>query len=153
MASFVKLLSYLLGVPLGAEDRAAVFAQMTGDRSKESAIEFFRDGASHNTAKSGALLGAQGIFVVVDIFAIDHGWPKNLVLAALLLMLAGSLLVMTNLRGTLQPYRSKTGGPQIDAVHAVFHLVLRRSLRFNVALYLTFLSIVLLALAAIAFIR
>jgi len=31
--------------------------------------------------------------------------------------------------------------------------VLTRSLRFNVALYLTFLSIVLLALAALAFLR
>jgi hypothetical protein len=149
----LKFLWRLFGVPFGAEDRAAVFAEMVGIRSKESAIELFRDGASHNTAKSGALLGAQGIFVVVDIFAIDHGWPRDAILAALLLMLAGSLLVMTNLRGTLRPYRGKAGGPQIDPVHAVFSLVLRRSPRFNVALYLTFLSIILLALAAIAFVR
>jgi hypothetical protein len=143
----MRWLSRILGVPLTAEERASVFAEMTGNRSKESAIEFFRDGASHNTAKSGALLGAQGIFVVVDIFAIDHGWPKGMVLPALLLMLAGSLLAMTNLRGTLSPYRGE--GSQIDAVHAVFSLVLRRSLRFNVALYLTFLSIVLLGIAAV----
>lgn len=147
----LKLLWRLFGVPFGAADRASVFKEMTGSRSRESAIEFFRDGASHNTAKSGALLGAQGIFVVVDIFAIDHGWPKGMILASLLLMLAGSLIVMTNLRGTLRPYRGKAGGPQIDAVHAVFNLVLRRSLRFNVALYLTFLSIVLLGLAAVTF--
>jgi|ERR1700733_8529713 hypothetical protein len=147
----MKFLFSMLGVPLSTEDRATVFAEMAGNRSKESAVEFFRDGASHNTAKSGALLGAQGIFVVVDIFAIDHGWPKNMILASLLLMLAGSLLVMTNLRGTLRPYRGKR--PQIDAVRAVYNLVLRRSLRFNVALYLTFLSIVLLALAAITFIH
>jgi hypothetical protein len=147
----LKILWRLFGVPFGAEDRATVFAEMAGNRSKESAIEFFRDGASHNTAKSGALLGAQGIFVVVDIFAIDHSWPRNVILASMLLMLAGSLLVMTNLRGTLWPYRKKSGELQVDAVRAVFHLVLRRSLRFNVALYLTFLSIILLALAAIAF--
>jgi len=147
----LKLLWRLFGVPFGTEDRASVFAEMTGNRSRESAIEFFRDGASHNTAKSGALLGAQGIFVVVDIFAIDHGWPKEMILASLLLMLAGSLLVMTNLRGTLRPYRGNTGGNQIDPVHAVFDLVLRRSLRFNVALYLTFLSIVLLGMAAVTF--
>jgi hypothetical protein len=149
----LKFLWRLFGVPFGAEDRAAVFAEMAGNRSKESAIEFFRDGASHNTAKSGALLGAQGIFVVVDIFAIDHGWPKEMILASLLLMLAGSLLVMTNLRGTLWPYRKKAGGAQVDAAQAVFDLVLRRSLRFNVALYLTFLSIVLLAIAALLFVR
>jgi hypothetical protein len=149
----MKFLFSVLGVPLSAEDRAAVFAEMAGNRSKESAIEFFRDGASHNTAKSGALLGAQGIFIVVDIFAIDHGWPKDMILASMLLMLAGSLLVMTNLRGTLWPYRKRPGELQVDAVRAVFNLVLRRSLRFNVALYLTFFSIVLLALAAVAFIR
>jgi hypothetical protein len=149
----LKLLWRIFGVPFGAEDRASTLAEMTGNRSKENAIEFFRDGASHNTAKSGALLGAQGIFVVVDIFAIDHGWPRNLILASLLLMLAGSLLVMTNLRGTLRPYRGKASEPQIDPVRAVFNLVLRRSLRFNVALYLTFLSIIVLALAAVTFIR
>jgi hypothetical protein len=149
----LKFLSRILGVPLSAEDRASVFAAMMGNRSKEGAIEFFRDGASHNTAKSGALLGAQGIFVVVDIFALDHGWPRNLVLAATLVMLAGSLIVMTNLRGTLSPYRNTPDGPPVDAVRRVFMLVLTRSLRFNVALYLTFLSIVLLALAALAFLR
>src|ERR1700733_15488330 len=147
----MNLLSRILGVPLSAEEHDAVYAAMWPNRSKEAATELFRDGASHNPAKSGALLGAQGIFVVVDIFAIDHGWPKNMILASLLLMLAGSLLVMTNLRGTLRPYRGKR--PQIDAVRAVYNLVLRRSLRFNVALYLTFLSIVLLALAAITFIH
>jgi len=145
----LKFLWRIFGVPISAEDRASVFAEMVGNRSRESAIEFFRDGASHNTAKSGALLGAQGIFVVVDIFAIDHGWPEGTVLASLLLMLAGSLLVMANLRGTLWPYRRKTGEAQADAVRAVFNLVLRRSLRFNVGLYLTFLSIVLLAVAAL----
>jgi hypothetical protein len=149
----MRWLSRMLGVPLSTEDRATVFAEMSGNRSREAAIEFFRDGASHNTAKSGALLGAQGIFVVVDIFALDHGWPRDLVLAAILVMLAGSLIVMTNLRGTLSPYRKAPDGPPVDAVHRVFTLVLTRSLRFNVALYLTFLSIVLLALAAVAFIR
>src|ERR1700685_416168 len=147
----MKLLSFIFGVPFGAEDRAGVLAEMRGNRSKESAIELFRDGASHNTAKSGALLGAQGIFVVVDIFAIDHGWPKEIILASLLLMLAGSLLVMANLRGTLWPYAGKSGTAPADPVQGVFLLVLRRSLRFNVALSLTFLSILLLALAAVMF--
>ncbi len=146
-----RLLWRIFGVPFGAEDRAAVFAEMVGDRSKESAIEFFRDGASHNTAKSGALLGAQGIFVVVDIFAIDHGWPKDMILVSILLLLAGSLVLMTNLRSTLGAYRRAHGQTKVDALHGVFNLVLTRSANFNVALYLTFLSIVLLALAALTF--
>jgi len=66
-------------------------------------------------------------------------------------MLAGSLLVMANLRGTLWPYAGKSGTAPADPVQRVFLLVLRRSLRFNVALYLTFLSILLLALAAVIF--
>jgi hypothetical protein len=146
-----RLLWRIFGVPFGAEDRAAVFAEMVGDRSKESAIEFFRDGASHNTAKSGALLGAQGIFVVVDIFAIDHGWPRDMILVAILLLLAGSLVLMTNLRSTLGAYRRVDGQPKVDALRGVFILVLMCSAYFNVALYLTFLSIVLLALAALTF--
>jgi len=148
----MRLLWRIFGVPFSAEDRAAVFDAMVGTRSKENAVEFFRDGAQHNTAKSGALLGAQGIFVVVDIFAIDHGWPKEPVLASLLLMLAGSLLVMTNLRGTLGAYRRDPAHPQRDAAHGVYELVLRRSARFNAALYLTFLSIVLLLVSALMFV-
>jgi hypothetical protein len=148
----MRLLSRIFGVPFSTEDRAAVFNAMVGTRSKENAIEFFRNGAQHNTAKSGALLGAQGIFVVVDIFAIDHGWPKGTVLASLLLMLAGSLLVMANLRGTLGSYRQVPGRPQRDTAQSVFELVLLRSARFNLALYLTFLSIALLFVAALLFI-
>lgn len=144
----MRLFFRIFGVPFGAADRAAVLAELVGSRSKEDAISFFRDGAQHNTAKSGALLGAQGIFVVVDIFALDHGWPKGLVLAAVLLMLAGSLLVMSNLRGTLAPYRKI---PRHDPLRSVFELVLWRSFRFNLALYLTFLSILLLAAAALRF--
>src|ERR1700733_2143300 len=146
----MNLLSRILGVPLSAEEHDAVYAAMCANRSKEAATELFRDGAQHNTAKSGALLGAQGIFVVVDIFALDHGWPKALVLAAMLLMLAGSLLAMTNLRGTINPFRRAVADKPIDPARGSYDLVMRRSLRFNVALYLTFLSVVLLAVAALS---
>ena len=147
-----RFLWRIFGVPFGAEDRKAVFDQMVGPRSRESAMELFRDGAQHNTHKSGALLGAQGIFVVVDIFAIDHGWPKTAILASMLLMFAGSLLVMTNLRGTLSHFRHDAAEPQHDDVRSMFELVRRRSARFNLALYLTFLSIVLLIVAALRFV-
>jgi len=122
---------------------------MKQQRSPEDALQFFRDGAQHNTAKSGALLGAQGIFMVVDIFARDHGWPKGLVLAAMLTMLTGSLIVMTNLRGTLAPYMTTSEPGPADAVRRTYVLVLTRSIRFNIALYLTFLSIILLAVSAL----
>ena len=147
----MNLFARILGVPLRIEDRDAVFVRMKQLRSPEDALQFFRDGAQHNTAKSGALLGAQGIFVVVDIFALDHGWPIGLVLAAILTMLLGSLIVMSNLRGTLKPYMASGGPDPQDPVRRTYQLVLTRAIRFNVALYLTFVSIVLLAAAALTF--
>jgi hypothetical protein len=148
----MSLLAHILGVPMSAEEREAVFIRTKQQRSPEEALMFFRDGAQHNTAKSGALLGAQGIFVVVDIFALDHGWPKNLVLTAMLILLVASLIVMVNLRGTLGPYMtSRKQGPR-DAIWRTYLLVISRSIRFNIALYLTFFSIVLLGIAALTFV-
>ena len=149
----MNLLARILGVPVSVEERDAVFSRMTQQTSMADSLQFFRGGAQHFTAKSGALLSAQGIFVVVDIFALDHGWPKGLVLAAMLMMLLGSLIVMTNLRGTLGPHTS-SGNPDLeDVVRRTYELVLVRAVRFNIALYLTFVSIVLLAAAALTFAR
>jgi hypothetical protein len=106
-----------------------------------------RDGASHNTEKSGALLAAQAIFVVVDIFALDHGWPRYPILASMLVLLTGAMIVMANLKGATGMYGQKSG--QSDPVRGVFEMILRRSLRFNLALYLTYCSIVLLGFAAL----
>jgi hypothetical protein len=145
----LRWLWLLFGVPFGTESTTKVYVTMVGARTPEETFEFLRASASHNTEKSGALLGAQGIFVVVDIFAIDHGWPRTAVLASLLLMLAGSLLVMTNLRSTLGAY---TAPERTDAARSIFNMILSRSVRFNIALYLTFLSILLLAAAALKFI-
>jgi hypothetical protein len=142
-------LARILGVPISLEDRDAVFARLTQASTPQEALKFFRDGAQHNTAKSGALLGAQGIFVVVDIFALENAWPKGIALAAMLVMLLGSLIVMINLRGTLDPHTASDKPDPGSAVRRSYELVLTRSVRFNIALYLTFFSVVLLAVAAI----
>jgi hypothetical protein len=139
-----RLLWLIFGVPFRAGDIEKVYVTMVGGRTPEDTFDFLRASASHNTEKSGALLGAQGIFVVVDIFAIDHGWPRGAILASLLLLLAGSLVVMTNLRSTLGAYGR---GGQTNAARNVFNMVLSRTVRFNIALYLTFVSILLLAVA------
>jgi hypothetical protein len=144
-----RLLWLIFGVPFRAGDIEKVYVTMVGGRTPEDTFDFLRASASHNTEKSGALLGAQGIFVVVDIFAIDHGWPRGAILASLLLLLAGSLVVMTNLRSTLGAYGR---GGQIIAARSVFNMVLSRTVRFNIALYLTFVSILLLAAAALKFV-
>lgn len=142
-----RLLWLIFGVPFAKDDVDGVYVTMIGARSPESTFDFLRSSASHNTEKSGALLGAQGIFVVVDIFALDHGWPRSAILICLLLLLAGSLIVMTNLRSTLGAYgRSLIGR---DPGRSIFIMILSRTIRFNIALYLTFLSISLLGLAAL----
>jgi hypothetical protein len=130
----MSLLSRILGAPLSTADRDAVFARVSQQIPRESVLEFFRSGAEHNTAKSGALLGAQGIFVVVDVFALDQSWPRAPVLAAMLVMLLGSLIVMINLRGTLGPFMSSVKRAPNDSARRTFELVLVRSIRFNVAL-------------------
>jgi hypothetical protein len=145
----MKLLARILGAPLSVEDRDAIFARMTQLSSLEDSLRFFRDGAQHFTAKSGALLGAQGVFVVVDTFALDHSWPKGLVLSAMLVMLLGSLIVMANLRGTLSPHTKSNSTELRDVVRNTYELVLRRAVRFNIALYLTYVSILLLVAAAL----
>ncbi len=136
----------VLGVPVTDGDRAVLLGSMTQGRSREDALDFMRVGASHNTEKSGALLSAQAIFVVVDIFALDHGWPNRTIIASMLALLAGAMIVMANLKGATGMYAG-------DPVRGVFQMVLRRGLRFNLALYLTYISILLLAFAAIGILR
>jgi hypothetical protein len=143
-----RLLWLIFGVPLKAKDIDKAYITMVGARTPEDTLDFLRTSASHNTEKSGALLGAQGIFVVVDIFAIDHGWPRSAILASLLLLLVGSLVVMTNLRSTLGAYGH---AERTNAMRGIFNMILSRTVRFNIALYLTFLSILSLAVAALKF--
>lgn len=144
-----RVLWLIFGVPFAAEDIDKSYIMMVGARTPEDTFDFLRASASHNTEKSGALLGAQGIFVVVDIFAIDHGWPRDVILASLLLLLAGSLVVMTNLRGTLGAYGR---AERTASARAIFNMILSRTVRFNIALYLTFVSILLLVVASLDFV-
>ena len=144
-----RLLWLVFGVPLEAKDIDKAYIVMVGARTPEDTFDFLRASASHNTEKSGALLGAQGIFVVVDIFAIDHGWPRGAILEPLLLLLAGALVVMTNLRSTLGAYGR---AERTDSARAIFNMILSRTIRFNIALYLTFVSILLLVVASLGFV-
>jgi hypothetical protein len=146
----LRLLEILLGAPLTREGQDGTFKAMAGDRSDRETADFLRWGAGHNTEKSGALLGAQAIFVVVDTFVLERGWPKAPTLASLFLLLAAALVLMTNLRNTMQAWRLERG-PEGQNRH-MFNMNVLRTIRFNIALYLTFLSISLLAVAALRFI-
>lgn len=133
----------LFGVPFSRKDRDALFATMLDGRTGAAAVDFVRADVTHNTEKSGALLAAQAIFVVVDTFLLERGGPKRLLIGSIFLLLACSLMVMSNLRPTLSMYSRST-----FPARGVFEILLARTVRLNVALYLTFLSILLLALAA-----
>ena len=110
------------------------------------AFERILGGMQHNTEKAGALLAAQGIFAVACTYGIDHGWPKIISIPAILLLLVGALLAMSMLRSTAAPFTREAG----NVARVAFDLLVSRMIRFNLALYMTFLSILLLGAAAIS---
>lgn len=108
------------------------------------AFERILGGMQHNTEKAGALLAAQGIFAVACTYGIDHGWPKIVSIPAILLLLFGALLAMSMLRSTAAPFTHGDG----EISRRAFDLLVSRMIRFNLALYMTFLSVILLGVAA-----
>ncbi|HEY2034069.1 MAG TPA: hypothetical protein VGH02_10330 [Rhizomicrobium sp.] len=144
-----QLVGILFGTPGSAEERENAFRNAVGDLGPSDAAQRMRDGVQHNTEKAGALLAAQGIFTVADTFALDHGWPKTPILISLGCLIAGTFLAMSILRSTMRMYRHPSG--HRDPARQIFTLLLSRMVRFNSALYLTFLSIVLLGVAALSF--
>lgn len=140
----LRLIASLLGEPV---DRKRAFNAVLGERSPAAVVDFLLQGIVHNTAKSGALLAAQGMFAVVGTYAMEHGWPVALVLPAMVLLLSGALLAMTILRSTAGNYRP--GADQEAVAAQMFALVIARMIRFNLALYMTFVSVILLLIATI----
>ena len=145
-----QLGGFLFGTPGTPEEHETTYRNVIGDLDPVSAAERMRGGVQHNTEKAGALLAAQGIFTVADTFALDHSWPKVPILVSLGCLIAGTFLAMSILRSTMRMYRH--AAERADPVHQIFDLLLSRMIRFNIALYLTFLSILLLGIAALSFV-
>ncbi len=141
-----NLLAAAFGVPPSRTARDRAYASIVGDLDDMRAFERILGGMQHNTEKAGALLAAQGIFAVACTYGIDHGWPILLAVPAILLLLLGSLLAMSMLRSTAAPFTHETR----NIARVAFDLLVSRMIRFNLALYMTFLSIVLLGAAAIS---
>jgi len=146
-----QFLGWLLGIPGTPEERETAYKNLVGDLDGIAAAERMRGGVQHNTEKAGALLAAQGIFTVADTFALDHGWPQLPILVSLGFLIAGAFLAMSILRSTMRMYRHKIG--HTDPVRLIYAMLLSRMIRFNTALYLTFLAVFLILLAAISFAR
>jgi len=142
-----QVLGWLLGTPGSPEERENAFHHIVGDLNATAAAERLRGGVQHNTEKAGALLAAQGIFTVADTFALDHGWPRIPILISLVSLIAGTFLAISILRSTMRMYRHSA--ERADPVRLIFRMLLSRMVRFNLALYLTFFSILLLGGAAI----
>ena len=107
---------------------------------------------SHITQKSGALLAAQAIFLVVDTYGLDHGWPRLAVLVSVVALVFSALILMANLRTVYMEVASGTSDPaemERASLMQIGHLAGARGARFNVALYLTFLSVILMGFGAV----
>jgi len=143
-----NIIATVFGVPPSRAERDRAYSSIVGDLDDMRAFERILGGMQHNTEKAGALLAAQGIFAVACTYGIDHGWPKFLAVPAILLLLIGALLAISMLRSTAAPFTRGSG----NIARVAFDLLVSRMIRFNLALYMTFLSILLLAAAAASFI-
>jgi hypothetical protein len=88
---------------------------------------------------------------VVDTYGIEHNWPQAAVLASTLMLVLAALIVMTNLRTTYMassPTIEDSTQLELESISQIARLVALRGARFNIALYLTFLSIILLGFGA-----
>ena len=147
-----RLLQMVLGVP-ASEARIRIESEkFVRARDVHSVRAMLNEQIWHMTGKSGALLQAQGIFVVVATYALDKGWPPYLALISMLLLIVAALALMTNLRTVfigIDPDESTGDRAEFENVVRTALLTARRGVVFNFALYLTFLSIVLLGIGAV----
>ncbi|HWD48703.1 MAG TPA: hypothetical protein VG309_02175 [Rhizomicrobium sp.] len=142
---FQHLFAWVFGIP-ASDERENAFQNATLGLDSGDAVQRLRDGVQHNTEKAGALLAGEGLFIVADTFALDHDWPRIPVLISLVCLVLGAFLVMSILRSTMRMYRHPIAGA--NPARLVYHLLLSRMIRFNLALYLTFASVLLLGIAA-----
>jgi hypothetical protein len=146
-----RLLEIVLGVPFTTERLRAESEIFVRARDVHAVRAMLNEQIAHMTGKSGALLQAQGIFVVVATYALDKGWPSWIALSSMLLLIVAALAVMTNLRTVFIGIDPDETGERAEFENVVrtAQLTARRGVLFNLALYLTFLSVLLLGIGAV----
>jgi hypothetical protein len=147
-----SLLERAIGLPLSRARRLQEIEDHLQYRDAQSYRAIVSENVTHLTQKSGALLSAQAIFLVFQSYGIDHGWSRNVVLISMLMLMFAAMLVMSNLRSVWLPSSGKSDGqgvPEHIAIVQLSNLTSMRGARFNVALYLTFFSVTLMAIAAV----
>ena len=146
-----NLFASLIGVPASKARVRAEVETFAKARDVHAMRAVMNENLAHLTGKSGALLQAQGIFVVVATYALDKGWPSWVALSSMLLLIIAALAVMTNLRTVFIGIDPNETGERAEFENVVrtAELTARRGVLFNVALYLTFLSVLLLGIGAV----
>lgn len=146
-----KFLEVLLGVPVTKERVRREVQTFANARDVHAMRAVMNENLAHLTGKSGALLQAQGIFVVVATYALDQGWPRYLALSSVLLLIVSALAVMTNLRSVFIGLDANVEREraEIENLMRTAEIASWRGALFNLALYLTFLSILLLGIGAV----
>jgi hypothetical protein len=142
----------LLGVPVTHARRREEIESHLRFRDPSDMRATMSENLSHITQKSGALLAAQAIFIVVDTYGIDHGWPRSAMLVSILTQILAALLVMLNLRTVYMEAARTIDDPaelEKESLVQIANLAGMRGARFNVALYLTFLSVLLMGFGAL----
>jgi hypothetical protein len=146
-----RLLEILLGVPVTKERVRSEVETFAKARDVHAMRAVMNENLAHLTGKSGALLQAQGIFVVVATYALDQGWPRYLALSSVLLLIVSALAVMTNLRSVFigLDANAERERAEIENLVRTAEIAAWRGALFNLALYLTFVSILLLGIGAV----
>ncbi len=148
-----KFSQKFLGVPFARRDIREVVEEFARTRDIPTMRATIGENLAHITGKSGALLQAQGIFFVVATYVLERGWPRYLAFATMFLQIAAALIVMTNLRSVYigrDPSAANDHDAELGMLVQGATLAARRGMIFNIALYLTFLSVVLLGVGAVA---
>ena len=146
-----RLVTAILGLPVGEREVRAQVRAFVRLRDVHAVRVVMNDNLVHITSKSGALLQAQGLFVVVATFLLNNGWTRILALTAIVLLTLSALAILTNLRTVLisgPPSHTPSTETEIEIVVRTAMLASRRGAVFNLALYLTFLALILLGAAA-----
>jgi len=144
------LLETILGIPFTRGRLRAETEVFVRARDVRAVRTMLNEQIWHMTGKSGALLQAQGIFVVVATYALDKGWPPYLALSSMLLLIVAALALMTNLRTVFIGLDGEIGElAEFENAVRTAQLTARRGVLFNLALYLTFLSVLLLGIGAV----
>jgi hypothetical protein len=109
------------------------------------------DNMAHMTQKAGALLAAQAIFIVVDTWGMEHSWPRYAVLVSVVLLVLAALIVLTLLQSVYVPAPKTDDATtfEFEQIVSLAGILASRAARFNIALYMTFLSVILLGFGAV----